>query len=212
MPVRAKPYKHQLAAYHFVNRLFGLTGNPQASTGAALLMEMGCGKTLTTIGIIGRLSAEGKIRRVLIVAPLSIVSVWRDELEKFAGFDYDTHILQGSLAKKTEALKQLSNDSLQIVIVNYESAWRLEEQLTGYAPDMIVVDEAHKLKTHNTKQPGNRQNPSGPVSPGYGNRALCIPKTQPAKYAPDRRRLERDSQFHSSAGGLAAAIAGLLAD
>ena len=152
IPVKATPYKHQLAAYRFVNRLFGLAGNPQASTGAALLMEMGCGKTLTTIGIIGRLYLSGIIRKALIVAPLSILSVWREELGRYAAFRYEAHILTGSVAKKAEAMAALDSSRLQIVIVNYESAWRLEAQLAAYAPDVIVADEGHKLKTHNTRQ------------------------------------------------------------
>ncbi len=150
--IRAKPYKHQLAAYRFVCSLFGLIGTVPASPGAALLMEMGCGKTLTTIGIIGRLYLSGQIRKVLIVAPLSILSVWREELEKYAAFLYEAHILTGSLAQKAETLRKLNSGRLQIVIVNYESAWRLETQLTAFAPDVIVADEGHKLKTHNTRQ------------------------------------------------------------
>ena len=38
--------------------------------GAALLMEMGTGKTLTTIALIGRAFLNGLISRALIVAPL----------------------------------------------------------------------------------------------------------------------------------------------
>ena len=60
-----------------------------SSKGAALLMEMGCpgtGKTLTTIAITGALSQAGRIRRVLIVAPLSILGVWEEEFQKFAAF------------------------------------------------------------------------------------------------------------------------------
>lgn len=152
MPVKATPYKHQTAAHHFVCGKFGLGGNAPASTGAALLMEMGCGKTLTTIGVIGSLYAAGKICRVLVVAPLSIVSVWLEELEKYADFAYEAHILSGSTTKKTEALRDLSGDTLQVVIVNYESVWRLEQQLADYAAELIIADEGHKLKTHNTKQ------------------------------------------------------------
>lgn len=152
MLLKAIPYKHQSEAYRFVCDTYGLGSHNQTSSGAALLMEMGCGKTLTTIGIIGRLSAERLVRKVLIVAPLSIVSVWRDELAKFADFAYEAHILQGSVSKKAEVLANLPKTHLQIVVVNYESAWRLEGQLAGFAPDMIVADEAHKLKTHNTKQ------------------------------------------------------------
>ena len=51
MPVRASPYVHQQAAYEFCYRLF----TEDASPGAALLMEMGTGKTLTTIAIAGAL-------------------------------------------------------------------------------------------------------------------------------------------------------------
>lgn len=152
LPINARPYRHQVEAYHFVCDLFGLNGHSKTSPGAALLMEMGCGKTLTTIGIIGALSAAGKVRRVLVAAPLSIVTVWRDELERFASFDYEAHILCGSIAQKAQLLQTLSGDTLQIVIVNYESAWRLEEQLLAFDADLIVADEGHKLKTHNTKQ------------------------------------------------------------
>ncbi len=45
MPVKAKPYEHQLRAFQFVSRLFGLMegGDDRhiSSRGAALLMEMG---------------------------------------------------------------------------------------------------------------------------------------------------------------------------
>ena len=51
MPIRAAPYAHQQAAYEFCTRLF----TEDASPGAALLMEMGTGKTLTTIAIAGAL-------------------------------------------------------------------------------------------------------------------------------------------------------------
>ena len=152
MPVRAHPYRHQVEAYCFACDLFGLNGYPKTSPGAALLMEMGCGKTLTTIGIMGALAKAGKVRRVVVAAPLSIVTVWRAELAQFAAFDYEAHILSGSTAQKMQTLRSLSGDSLQIVIVNYESAWRLEEQLLAFDADLIVADEGHKLKTHNTKQ------------------------------------------------------------
>ena len=76
LPIRAAPYKHQREAAAFaLDRL-------EKSGGAALLMEMGTGKTLTTIAIVGHLWLSGHIRRLLVVAPLSILGVWA-EIEDF---------------------------------------------------------------------------------------------------------------------------------
>lgn len=119
------------------------------SRGAALLMEMGTGKSLTAIAITGALSLAGRIRRVLIVAPLSILGVWEEEFQKFAAFPYALAVLSGSSAKKLDTLRHMNGTALQVVVVNYESAWRLEKALTAWHPDLIIADEGHKIKTHN---------------------------------------------------------------
>lgn len=43
----------------------------------------------------------------------------------------------------------MTGTALQVVVVNYESAWRLEKALTAWHPDLIIADEGHKIKTHN---------------------------------------------------------------
>lgn len=83
MPIRATPYKHQIEAFNFVCGKFGLVpANGMASSGAALLMEMGTGKTITSIAVTGALYQAGRLRRVLVVAPLSILGVWDEEFAK----------------------------------------------------------------------------------------------------------------------------------
>jgi SNF2 family DNA or RNA helicase len=149
LPVKATPYRHQCEAYGFVCGLLGL-GGEVASRGAALLMEMGTGKTITSIAITGALYGAGMIRRVLVTAPLSILGVWDEEFQKFAAFDYALAVLSGSGARKADTLRHMTGAPLQVAVVNYESAWRLEQEITAWKPDLIIADEGHKIKTHNT--------------------------------------------------------------
>lgn len=150
MPIRAAPYKHQITAFNFVCGKFGLIpASGMAFPGAALLMEMGTGKTITSIAVAGALYQARRIRRVLVVAPLSILGVWDEEFAKFADFDYSLAVLEGSGAKKTDTLRHMRGTPLQVAVINYESAWRLEKELAAWNPDLIIADEGHKIKTHN---------------------------------------------------------------
>ena len=90
----------------------------------------------------------GKVKKVLIVAPLSILGVWEEEFEKFADFSYSLTVLKGTMAKKIEQISNLPNKGLSVLVINYESAWRLEKELAAWQPDMIICDEGHKIKTH----------------------------------------------------------------
>ncbi|MCL2513614.1 MAG: hypothetical protein FWF08_06905 [Oscillospiraceae bacterium] len=80
MPIRAAPYQHQREAYRFTCGLFGMDGEMQ-SRGAALLMEMGTGKTITGIAITGALYLSGNIRRVTVYDDGRLVVKFRDGSE-----------------------------------------------------------------------------------------------------------------------------------
>ena len=151
----ASAYRHQQEAFGFVCRSFGLLPEPEAgppvlkSSGCALLMEMGTGKSITSIAITGALAKAGRIGRVLIVAPLSILGVWEAEFARFADFPYFLAVLEGTGAKKLDTLLHMTGAALQVAVVNYESAWRMEKDLLAWRPGLIIADEGHKIKTHN---------------------------------------------------------------
>jgi SNF2 family DNA or RNA helicase len=107
---------------------------------------VGTGKTLITIGIAGALYQRQEVKRMLVVCPKSIVSVWSDEFKKFADFDYTLAALEGNSLKKADTLRHTAGTGLQVVVVNYESAWRLEQEIQKWRPDMIVCDESSKIK------------------------------------------------------------------
>ena len=141
MPIRAAPYKHQISAFNFA---LGVLADK--SKGVAYLMDMGTGKTITVIGLAGALFQSGKIKRMLVVAPLSIVSVWEQEFGKFADYEYSLAVLDGGTVKNRDKLRFMRGDGLQIAVVNYESAWRMEADLVRWKSDFIVCDESTKIK------------------------------------------------------------------
>lgn len=125
----------------------------------ALLMDMGTGKSLTTVMIAGRQYLDGYIKRLLIVAPASVCAVWPAEFEKWGDFPAQIELILGTRDKRLAALKRLmcpaapnAQDPLRVAVINYESTWRLEEELAEFAADMIVCDESQRIKGHTTAQ------------------------------------------------------------
>ena len=149
--VKVKPFDHQIKGTEMALKRF--EKSTSNNKGFALLMEMGTGKSLTSIMIAGRLYQEDKIKKVLIVAPLSILGVWEDEFRKFANFSYELKVLTGTLANKKKQLTTFASDEkLKVAVVNYESSWRMKDELLKFNADLIIADEGHKLKDNRSSQ------------------------------------------------------------
>lgn len=119
--------------------------------GCAFLMDMGTGKTITTIAVAGTLYRKHKIGKLLVVCPKSIVDVWDQEFDKFADFHYQLAVLDGSMQQKADTVRYMIGGGLQVIVVNYESCWRLEAELMKWQPDMIVCDESSRIKNPQAK-------------------------------------------------------------
>ena len=118
---------------------------------------MGCGKTLTAIAIMGAAYQMGYVRRVLVVAPTSVCSVWPHDLEEQAAFPFKTGTLLGTKEKRLKALKEIESgrdNALRVAVINYESVWREDifEALINYDADLIIADESQRIKTHDAQQ------------------------------------------------------------
>lgn len=121
------------------------------SKGCAYLMDMGTGKTITTIAVAGTLFNTGNIKRLLVVSPKSIVQVWQQEFDKFAAFLFSIAVLDGDGNKKIDTIRHMASAGLSVIVVNYESCWRLEAEIARWKPDMIVCDESSKIKNPQAK-------------------------------------------------------------
>lgn len=154
-PVRAKMFRHQVRAANMA--LIQLSSKPSAGFG--LLFEMGCGKTLTAIAIMGALYLQRRITRVLVVAPSSVCSVWPHDLAAFAAFPYEVRVLLGEKKQRLEALHSLTDypntaNRLLVAVINYEATHRegIFEALEGYAADLIICDESQRIKNPRAAQ------------------------------------------------------------
>ena len=154
-PVRAKLFRHQVRAANMA--LIQLSSKPSAGFG--LLFEMGCGKTLTAIAIMGALYRQRRITRVLVVAPSSVCSVWPHDLAAFAAFPYEVRVLLGEKKQRLEALHSLTDypntaNRLLVAVINYEATHRegIFEALDGYAADLIICDESQRIKNPRAAQ------------------------------------------------------------
>lgn len=128
---------HQIEA-----ALFALE-NP-LNKGVVLADEVGLGKTIEAGLVLCQYWAERK-RKLLIICPASLRRQWAQEL--MDKFNLPSQILDArtfNQLQKEGIYNPLNNK--QVVIMSYNYAAKLEEQLVSQVWDLVVIDEAHKLR------------------------------------------------------------------
>ena len=118
-----------------------------AFTGRALLAdEMGLGKTVQAVAACELLRRTLGIRRVLVIAPASLKGEWEEQIAKFT--DLPSQIIQGPRA---ERLRQY-DESTFFNLANYEQIRPDVEEINAtLAPDVIILDEAQRIKNWQTR-------------------------------------------------------------
>jgi len=137
-PGRHKPFDHQRITAAF------LTLHKRAFC----LNEQGTGKTGSVIWASDYLLKQRRIKRVLVICPLSIMdSAWRADLFKFA-IHRSVDIAYGGAVKRREII----NGDAEYVIINYDGVEIVLDDIIKADFDLIVVDEANAYKNVQTKR------------------------------------------------------------
>lgn len=143
IPLKSTLYEHQKKAAKMGTILDNI----------ALLMEQGTGKTLSAIAIATHRYLKGQMRKLLIIAPKSVLPEWARQFEEHTDLSYEAHVVEGKKDKKVRLIKEWDpQKNLKVLVINYESVWRLEKELLKWAPDMVICDESQKIKNARAKQ------------------------------------------------------------
>ena len=112
-----------------------------AKTGRVLIADdMGLGKTIQAIATIELLAKEFGISNVLIICPTSLKYQWKNEINKFT--DRSIKVIEGHLDKRKS--QYLSDEFYKIA--SYGVALNDIEYLNKMAPDLVILDEAQRIK------------------------------------------------------------------
>ena len=119
---------------------------------AAVLLEMGLGKSVITLTAIQELCLDSfEVHRVLVIAPLRVArDTWPTEIQKWDHLrNLSYSVAVGTAQERKAALQK----PVFIHIINRENVqWLIEESGIQWQYDMVVVDELSSFKSHQAKR------------------------------------------------------------
>ncbi|HEM5149734.1 TPA: DEAD/DEAH box helicase [Streptococcus suis] len=119
---------------------------------AAVILDMGMGKTATTLSAVNELMFDRfEVTKVLVIAPLRVANtVWSDEIEQWAEL---RHLRYSKIVGTPRQRKVALQKDADIYIVNRENLPWLVEQCSPYFKwDMVVIDELSSFKSWQSKR------------------------------------------------------------
>ena len=138
-PKLDKLLKASLYPYQAEGALFAVRA------GRALIGDdMGLGKTIQAIAAMEILARHFGVSRVLVVCPTSLKYQWQSEIARFSGRTARVMVGGRALRQKDFAEEDFCK------ITNYEKLKPDLDLIAGWAPELVVVDEAQRIKNWNT--------------------------------------------------------------
>lgn len=140
--MKYKPHEYQAYATEYI------LNHPIA----AVLLDMGLGKSVITLTAIFDLTLDSfLVRKVLVIAPLRVArDTWPAEIEKWdhlKGLKY-TVVVGSEVQRKTALMKRA-----QVYIINRENVeWLISRSGIPFDFDMVVIDELSSFKSHQAKR------------------------------------------------------------
>lgn len=106
--------------------------------------EMGLGKTIQAIAAAELFARHFGTERVLIVCPTSLKHQWQKEIARFT--DRDAQMIDGLRAARVQQYRE----DRYCKIVNYDLLDNDLDLIRAWSPDVVIVDEAQRIKNWNT--------------------------------------------------------------
>ncbi len=126
---RLQPFRHQIDNLFLFCRRLPVT---------LIADEVGLGKTISAGLVLAELMERRRVRRTLVLAPKVLGPQWQEELA--TKFDIAARAASGG------EFDELLGTEVPVVITTYETIRSRPEALRGGAFDMLILDEAHKLR------------------------------------------------------------------
>ena len=106
--------------------------------------EMGLGKTIQAIAAAELFARHFGVRRVLVVCPTSLKHQWKNEFARFA--EREVQVVHGLRAQRQQQYRK----EVFCKIIHYETLSRDADLIDAWAPDLVIADEAQRIKNWNT--------------------------------------------------------------
>jgi hypothetical protein len=102
------------------------------------------------VAIAGYRFLADDARRWIVLCPKIAQSVWAEEIAKTLAVPHTVICVTGKAEERKLLLKTEADETtLTVWILNHEASWRLKKILYKMAPDIVTVDESHRIKGQN---------------------------------------------------------------